>query len=129
MDDVATGVLAALGTRAADGLTLNLAEPTVVPVDGWVRQVASAAQERTGRVLELVRVPDEALPADLGLTAALGQHLLASVSRAEEVLGWSPGEPTARVAESVAWHVAHPPEEPWTGSDDATDDAALQAAR
>lgn len=41
--------------------------------------------------LELVRVPGEALPADLAVTGTISQHLLASPAKAREVLGWRGG--------------------------------------
>jgi hypothetical protein len=46
-------------------------------------------------------VPDPAIPADLDLSATQAQHLLVSVARAQELLGWSPGDPRARVADSA----------------------------
>lgn len=124
VDDLATGVLAALDTRAADGLAVNLGEPRTLPVRRWLEQILAAA----GADAELVRVPDDALPADLALTAAPAQHLLASVRRAEELLGWAPEDPGHRVRASVAWHLAHPPAAPtWTDDDARADDAALAA--
>ncbi len=124
VDDVATGVLSALDTRVADGLAINLAERTTAPVLEWLRQIIRAADAD----LELVQVPEHALPADLGLTAAPPQHLLTSVVRAEELLGWSPIDPALRVHESVRWHLAHPPEAPLTEADSRADDTALEAA-
>ena len=50
----------------------------------FFEQVAAAA----GADLELVTVPDEALPPDLRITGTISQHLLVSPSRAREVLGW-----------------------------------------
>ncbi|MCP3424974.1 NAD-dependent epimerase/dehydratase family protein [Rothia sp. AR01] len=124
VDDVATGVLAALDTRAADGLAVNLAEPATAPIRAWMEQIARAA----GAPLELVRVPEEALPPDLALTGAPAQHVLASVERARRLLGWDPGEPERRVAESVRWHLANPPEDAgWTEADARRDDEALRA--
>lgn len=76
VDDLATGVLAALETRAADGWTINLGEPHTWPLSVWAGQIIAA----TGADAELVRVPDTALPPDLALTAAPAQHFLASVA-------------------------------------------------
>ncbi len=42
----------------------------------------------TGRELELVRVPDSTLPADLRAAGAVEQHLLASPNKIREVLDW-----------------------------------------
>ncbi len=124
VDDVATGVLAALDTRAADGLAINLGEPQTVPIRVWLEQIVRAADAD----LELVQVPEAALPADLALTGAPPQHILASVQQAEQLLAWSPAEPELRVAESVRWHLENPPDIAWTDEDTRTDDAALSAA-
>ncbi|MEV3959980.1 hypothetical protein AB0M34_03635 [Nocardia sp. NPDC050193] len=122
VDDLAVGVLAALDNRAADGMTFNLGETTTWPVSSWYAQIIEAADGDA----ELVRVPDRVLPTDLALTAAAGQHLLASVARAQAVLGWAPGDPVVRVAQSVRWHLEHHPEDTlWTEKDTAIDDSAL----
>ncbi|MET0188884.1 MAG: NAD-dependent epimerase/dehydratase family protein [Pseudonocardia sediminis] len=125
VDDLATGVLAALDSRRADGLAVNLGEPRTLPLRSWFEQILDAA----GSGAELVRVPDDALPPDLALTAAPAQHLLFSVRRAEELLGWSPGDPAVRVAESVRWHLDHPPTGPtWSDDDTDADETALASA-
>ncbi|MBX9388800.1 NAD-dependent epimerase/dehydratase family protein [Streptomonospora nanhaiensis] len=124
VDDLAAAVLAALDTRAADGQALNVAEARTCSVGGWLRQILDAAESPA----ELVRVPDSALPPDLAATGASAQHLLVSSARAQDLLGWRPGDPATRVAESVRWHLAHPSPEPWTEADTAADDAALAAA-
>jgi nucleoside-diphosphate-sugar epimerase len=125
VDDLATGVLAALDTRAADGLAVNLGEPRTLPLRGWLEQILAAADSDA----ELVRVPEETLPVDLALTAAPAQHLLVSVTRAEQLLGWAPADPTGAVIESVRWHLDHPPPEPtWTEADAHADDHALAQA-
>lgn len=124
VDDIATGVLAAIDTRAADGMAVNLGEPTTVPIATWFQQVIDAAEAD----LELVTVPDSALPAELILTAAPAQHMLVSVHRAEELFAWSPTDSTVRVAESVRWHLINPPESSWTTADAQSDDEALSAA-
>jgi nucleoside-diphosphate-sugar epimerase len=125
VDDLATGVLAALDTRAADGLAVNLGEPRTLPLRSWLEQILAAADSNA----ELVRVPEEVLPVDLALTAAHAQHLLVSVARAEQLLGWAPADPAGRVIESVRWHLEHPPAEPtWTEADAHADDHALAQA-
>ncbi|TDC45364.1 hypothetical protein E1281_30550 [Actinomadura sp. KC345] len=125
VDDLATGVLSALDTRAADGKTFNLGELQTWPLSTWFEQIIEAA----GADAELVRVPDGALPADLALTAAPAQHLLFSTARAQAVLGWAPRDPAERVAESVRWHLANPPADAtWTDADTDADEAALAQA-
>lgn len=128
VDDAATGVLAALDRPAARGLTLNLAEPTVVPGGVWAQQVLDTAAAVTGHRTEPAQVPDEALPDELWLTRTAAQHVVADVTSAREVLGWDPADPAERVAASVRWHLDHPPPTPWTDEDTAADDAALAAA-
>lgn len=123
VEDIATGVLAALDTRDANGLAVNLGEPQTMPTIEWLKQIMRAADAR----LELVPVPDQALASDLVVTGAPAQHLLASVHRAEHLLGWSPADPGLRVAESVRWHLANPPDTAWTAQDTHADDAALSA--
>jgi nucleoside-diphosphate-sugar epimerase len=124
-DDLATGVLAALDARAADGLAINLGEPQSMPIRWWLEQIVSAA----GSDAALVRVPERLLPPDLTITAAPAQHLLVSVARAQVLLDWAPGEPATRIAQSVRWHVEHPPNEgTWSAEDARADDTALAGA-
>lgn len=125
VDDVATAVLAALDTRAADGLALNLGERTTPTMRVWIEQIIAAA----GADLQLVRVPDQHLPPDLGLLRARAQHLLATSERAQHLLHWQPGDPADRVAASVRWHLQHPSQAGWTDDDSQAERAALTASR
>ncbi len=78
-------------------------------------------QRREEPVLRRLRAHRRHLP-----IGAATQHLLVSVARAQTLLGWTPGDPTTRVAESVRWHLAHPPTAiTWTEADTTADDAAL----
>ncbi len=124
VDDVALGVLTALDVPAARGETVNLAEPTAPTMTQWLDQVLRAAGSRA----TLVHVPDEAVPDDLGLTCAVPQDLVVDPARARELLGWQATDPQRRVAESVRWHLAHPPPDDWTEAAAAADDAALALA-
>jgi len=74
----------------------------------------------------LVRVPDAVLPPDLEATGASQQHILASSRRARDLLGWSTSDPTAALRTSVAWHLAHPPDD--ADPDFSADDAALTSS-
>ena len=121
VDDIATGVLAALDARNVDGTVMNLGEPTTVPICTWYEQIVAVA----GAGVELVRVPDDVVPADLSRSRAFAQHMLVSVRRAEELLDWAPGNPEQRVVESVCWHLEHPPNSRWTSQDDEADERAL----
>jgi nucleoside-diphosphate-sugar epimerase len=123
VDDVASAVLAALATRAADGQALNLGERATPTMSAWVQQIITAAQAD----LQLVRVPDQLLPPELALLAAPAQHLLAATERAQQLLNWQPADPHTRVHESVQWHLTHPTHTPWTDQDTALDDAALRS--
>ena len=71
-----------------------------------------------GAALELVRVPDEALPPDLVEAGTLSQHLLASPQKARDVLGWHATASPQVLRRAVAWHLSHPP------ADAATDFSA-----
>ena len=120
--DVARAVLAALGTRRGAGQCLNVVEGQAAPMRLFYEQVISAA----GASLELVRVPDEALPPDLQETGTLSQHLLVSPLKAGEVLGWHATADQQVLRRAVAWHLSHPPDD--ADTDFADDDNALAAA-
>lgn len=124
VDDVATGVLSAVDIRAGDGLAINLGETSTVPMIEWFEHIVRAA----GAELELVRVPDDVLPAELALTGSPRQHILTSSALAQSLLSWAPADPAVRVAESVKWHLDNPPDTPWTDDDTKADDEALSAA-
>jgi nucleoside-diphosphate-sugar epimerase len=120
--DVAAGVRLALESDAAVGEVLNLGEARTWSMALWARHVLEAA----GSGAELVRVPDVLLPEDLQLLGTIPQHLLVDSSKARDLLGWEPTDPHEALRRSVAWHLAHPPED---ASDDfAADDRALAAA-
>jgi len=81
--DVARAVLAALQGRGVSGC-FNVVEAKTAPMRLFYEQVVAA----TGTELELVRVPDSTLPADLRAAGAVEQHLLASPNKIREVLDW-----------------------------------------
>jgi nucleoside-diphosphate-sugar epimerase len=120
--DVARAVLAALGTGWGAGQCLNIVEEQAAPMRLHYEQVIAAADAS----LELVRVPDEALPADLAVTGTISQHLMASPAKAREVLGWRAAADQQVLRRAVAWHLRHPPDD--AGTDFSADDAALAAA-
>jgi nucleoside-diphosphate-sugar epimerase len=139
--DIAAGVRLALESEACIGEVLNLGEGRTWSMALWARHVLEAA----GSAAELVRVPDVVLPDDLRLFASMPQHLLVNSfkfdnvpaysglqhllvdsSKARDLLGWQETEPHEALRRSVAWHLAHPPED---ASDDfSADDRALKAA-
>ena len=121
VDDVASAVLAAIDQRTADGRAVNIGEEQVLPITAWYRQILDSAKADT----ELVRVPDSVVPADLSLSRAHPQHLLASVHLAHELLGWQSGDPAIRVRESVEWHIANSDFAALSDAEASDDDDAL----
>ena len=119
--DVARGVRLAVESEAAAGQVLNLCERRTSTVRLWAERILEAA----GFAAELVRVPDDLLPADLKQTGEVSQHIVASAARARELLGWEDSDPVAALRTTVAWHLANPPEE--DDLDFAADDEALAA--
>src|SRR5919197_4217203 len=120
--DVASGVRLALESDAAVAEVLNLGETRTWSMGLWARHVLDAA----GSAATLVRVPDELLPDDLRLLGTLPQHLLVDSSKARNLLGWEPTDPHEALHRSVAWHLAHPPDD--ASGDFGADDGALAAA-
>ena len=103
--DVGTAVVAALAA-SLEREVFVLAEHPTSTVREWCEEIIAAA----GSTMELVQVPDDDLPEDAGLTATHQQHLLVSPAKAMAMLGWRPTPWRDAVRESVAWHLAHPPE-------------------
>lgn len=119
--DVARGVRLAIESGVR-GEVFNLGESRTYPAGMWAQLILDAA----GSDAELVRVPDDKLPGDLGITGAVPQHLLVDSSKARRALGWSDTDAPEALRTSVSWHLANPPAE---SSDDFTaDDEALAAA-
>jgi nucleoside-diphosphate-sugar epimerase len=123
IDDAAASVLAAIDRfDRAGGQAFHVNERATYPVGAWMRKILEVA----GHEAELVRVPDDRLPRDLGLTAGIEQHLLASSARATRELGWEPTDLDEAIGRSVRWHLENPPAEP---DDDFTaDEEALTTA-
>ena len=104
-----------------DSEVFNLAERETATVGLWMQEILAAA----GHEAELVRVPEDHLPEDLGFTAELHQPLVVDSSKAERDLGWVHAPWQECVAKSVRWHLANPPER---ATNLGADDAALGAA-
>jgi nucleoside-diphosphate-sugar epimerase len=105
------------------GEAFNVVERVTAPYRLFAEQILAAAGASD---VELVRVPDDRLPADLGLTGTLSQHLLMDSGKAREVLGWNESEPMTMLSRSVRWHLDNPPAD--TTTDWAKDESALAAA-
>lgn len=123
--DVARGVglMLTAPDGAVEGEVFNLGEARTPTVALRARMILDAA----GHDAELVPVPDDALPADLGITGAFAQHLLVSSAKAARLLGWEPSDAEESLARTVRWHLDHPPAE--DDADFSADDRALDAAR
>jgi nucleoside-diphosphate-sugar epimerase len=122
VDDVAAGLRLALETDRVGGEVFNLCEPRCASVRQWAQQILAAAEHEA----ELVRVPDDALPADLEITAAIPQHWLTTPAKAQALLEWRPRPAEDTVPRSVRWHLDNPSTAPDPGF--AEDERALSAA-
>lgn len=119
VDDVARGARLAVEADGLAGEVLNLGESRTYPMGMWTQMILDAA----GSTAELVRVADDALPADLDMTGTIPQHLLVDSSKARDLLGWTDTPAPEALRSSVSWHLDNPPPE---ASDDFTaDDEAL----
>lgn len=116
--DAARAIVAAMKSDEAVGEVFNVAERKT---QGW-QQWAAATVAAAGASLELVEVPDARLPGDMRITGSVAQHLLIDSSKARSVLGWAETTPDRALADSVRWHLEHPPN---SDSDFAADDEAL----
>jgi nucleoside-diphosphate-sugar epimerase len=116
--------LAAERAPAAAGEVFNLAERESPTIRLWVEEILAVA----GHQAELVRVPEELVPEDMGLTAEIPQPWLVDSSEAARELGWVHAPWRECVARSVRWHLDHPPGPGETTTSFAADDAALAAA-
>ena len=110
--------------RAPGASVFNLAERECAPIRLWGEEILSAA----GHTAELVRVPEDLLPADMGLTAEIPQPWLVDPGKAARELGWVHAPWRECVGRSVRWHLDHPPGPDEATVDFAADDAALAAA-
>lgn len=119
--DVARGLRLAL-TSGLEREIFNICERRSPSMQMWARQILDAA----GSKAELVRVPDDKLPEDLGETGTVSQHLLADGAKARALLGYTELSHEEATRLSVAWHLANPPAEP--NLDFSADDEALAAA-
>src|SRR3954463_4924333 len=88
------------------GQVYNVGESRTASIGLWMRQIAATA----GAAIELVRVSDEAVPADLRLSGTFTQHILVDSSRARADLGFREIDPAEALQRSVRWHLSHPPE-------------------
>lgn len=120
--EVARAVRLAVESEHVGGEVLNICQAPTWPVGLWAERILEAA----GWDAELVKVPEETLPDDLGMTGSLSQHLMADPRKARELLGWTHADPEGCLRASVAWHMANPPPDEYP--DFSQDERALLAA-
>ena len=108
-----------------EGEIFNICEEKTWPMSRVAQEILDAA----GSDAELVRVPNDAVPEDLGVTGYLPQHFLVSSDKARRVLGFTDTPREDAMAATVAWHLGNPPPAPPDGAPGfEADDAALQKA-
>ncbi|HJZ35996.1 MAG TPA: NAD-dependent epimerase/dehydratase family protein [Solirubrobacterales bacterium] len=113
-----------LAAERGPGGVFNLAESASPTVGLWLREILVAA----GASAELVRVPEDLLPPDMGLTGEIPQPWLVDAGKAARELGWVHADWRECTRRSVRWHLEHPPPASETTVDFSADDAALAAA-
>jgi nucleoside-diphosphate-sugar epimerase len=122
VDDIARGLRLALESDEAKGEIFNFGETRTYPMSQWAEMILEA----TGSGAELIRVRDDQLPDDLGVTGTIPQHLLVSSAKAQRVLGFSETDPREALRTTVEWHLANPPQVEDPGFE--ADDTALALA-
>lgn len=122
VDDIARGMRLALESDEAKGEIFNLGEARTYPISRWAEMILEAA----GSDAELIRVRDDQLPDDLGVTGTIPQHLLVSSAKAQRVLGFTDTDPREALRTTVEWHLANPPQVEDPGFE--ADDTALALA-
>ncbi len=122
VDDIARGLRLALESDDTQGEIFNLGETHTYPMDQWAAMILEAS----GSPGQLIRVRDDQLPDDLGITGTIPQHLLVSSAKAQRVLGFTDTDPREALKATVEWHLTHPPEIEDPGFE--ADDVALALA-
>ncbi len=121
-DDIANGSKLAIENESVRGEIFNLGEKLIYPYGQWTQMILDAA----GSDAELVRVPDDKLPEDLGLTGVVPQHFVCDTTKARQVLGYTDTDHMEALKTTVAWHLANPPQN--TPTDFSGDDEVLALA-
>src|SRR5205823_4223033 len=83
--DIANGTKLAIENDDVRGEIFNFGEALCYPYGQWTQMILEAA----GSDAELVRVPDDKLPEDLGLTGIVPQHFVVDCSKARRLLGYT----------------------------------------
>jgi len=122
VEDIANGTKLAIENDSVRGEIFNLGERLVYDMGQWSKMILEAA----GSDAELVRVADDKLPEDLGLTGLVPQHFVTDCSKARRLLGTTDSDHMEALKATVAWHLANPPQQ--LNDDWSADDAALEHA-
>jgi nucleoside-diphosphate-sugar epimerase len=122
VEDIARGLRLAIESDVAKGEIFNFGELRTYPMSQWAEMILEAA----GSQAQLIRVRDDQLPDDLGVTGTIPQHLLVSSAKAQRVLGFTDTDPREALRTTVEWHLANPPQVEDAGFE--ADDTALALA-
>jgi nucleoside-diphosphate-sugar epimerase len=122
VEDIANGTKLAIEKMDLRGEIFNFGERYVYPYGLWTKMIVEAANAD----VELVRVPDDKLPEDLGITGVVPQHFVVDCAKARSVLGYTDTDHMDALKATVAWHLTNPPQQ--LNDDWSADDAALEAA-
>lgn len=120
--DIANGTKLAIENDGVRGEIFNFGEHLVYPYGQWTQMILDAA----GSDAELVRVPDEKVPEDLGVTGIVPQHFVCDCAKARHVLGYTDTDHMDALKTTVEWHMSNPPQQ--LNDDWSADDDALEAA-
>jgi nucleoside-diphosphate-sugar epimerase len=102
ISDVAVAVRIALES-APSGEVYNVSESGT-----WtIRLLAQKIAEAAGAQMEFVTVGDDRLPADLQITATIGQPLLVDSYKLRSSLGWIETDPEVALHRAVAWELSN----------------------
>ena len=107
-EDVGYAIALAVKNKKAEGRVYNVADAFAFTTEDWVRAIGRAAAWEG----EIVRVPDDRLPAHLAVDIDTDQHLIVDSSRIRQELGYQEQVPiNEALRRTVEWERANPPGE------------------
>ena len=107
-EDVGYAIALAAKNKKAEGRIYNVADAFAFTMEDWVRAIGRAA----GWEGEIVRVPNDKLPAHLAPDMDTEQHLIVDSSRIRQELGYQEQVPiNEALRRTVEWERANPPSE------------------
>ncbi len=108
VENVAAAIALATTNVRAAGRIYNVGESTALAMKDWVRAIGTAA----GWQGELIKVPEEQLPAHLATGFAVNQDLVVDTTRLRRELGYSETVPLDEALKrTVEWERANTPKE------------------